>query len=30
MKDKMKEPQRKENIWRFGKGLESSQRAGEA
>lgn len=30
MKDKMKEPRRKENIWRFGKGLKLSQRAGEA
>lgn len=30
MKDKMKEPRRKENIWRFGKGSESSQQAGEA
>ncbi|XP_017600234.1 PREDICTED: LOW QUALITY PROTEIN: G patch domain-containing protein 8 [Corvus brachyrhynchos] len=30
MKDKMKEPRRKENIWCFGKGLESSQWAGEA
>lgn len=30
MKDKMKEPWRKENSWCFGKGLELSQRAGEA